>query len=798
MKLLKGILIGVFFLLVVISAGIYFYLTTTLPEYSGTVQLQGLEKEVSVFYDDYGVPHIYAENDEDAHFALGFVHAQDRLFQMEMIRRVMKGRLSEVLGSDFVKTDQFFRTLGLEETAKKSANKYLIGSDEKFAKLALAYQAGVNQFIEEGSTPIEFTIMGIPKTKFIPEDMYLVVGFMSVGFAEALKTDPVLSYIQQKFGNTYLDALAVQSIPHTEFIPSYDTSVFSENNTVAMAQLLNKIPVPLFSGSNSWIVGPKKSATGTPIFANDTHIGFSQPSVWYEAHLNYPGQSLYGNYAAGFPFAILGHNQKAAWGLTMLENDDMDFFIETINEKDSLQFLHDSMYYQINSRYDTLMVKDADPLIFPIQNSKHGPIINNVLTNFPKTTQNPVSIWWEFTQKESELLQACYQMNTAESIMDFKFAAGKINSPGLNVMCADVLGNIGWFSAARLVERPKHVNPSLFLDGTGADDIMGAYNYSENPHTINPPWNYVYSANNQPDSIMGRLYPGYYLPEDRAMRIVELLESKEKWSIEDMKQINLDVLSRKDVEVAKVITGVLEGSDLNQKEKQVIDILSDWDGDESREGVAPTIYYTLLSNIMDQAMADELGEVRYNEFNSVALMKRSYLKFVSNEDSPWWDNVNTSEKEDRSAIILSSLKATIEVQTERLGEDIENWNWSKVHTLTHGHPLGAVKLLAPYFNVGPYPVDGGSETINNLMFKLNKNGLFPVTAGPALRKLIDLGDLNSAQSVLPSGQSGNFMSNNYSNQGELYANGHFRKLLFAEDQVRMNSKSELTLIPNNE
>ena len=797
MKIIKRILIGLIVFVLLAIIGIYFYLQTTKPTYSGELKLDGLKEEVEVLYDDYGVPHIYAQNEEDAYFALGYVHAQDRLFQMEMLKRAASGRLSEILGPDLLKVDKLFRTLGIHQFAKEHAQKFLSSDTAAFQKDALAYQKGINQFIKTGKTPLEFTIIGIPKEEFKPEDIYLAVGFMSFGFAEGLRADPVLQKIKTEYGNEYLKDLAIQTPADAELIKNYDVmnEILMDNLITSINESISQLPVPLLQGSNGWVVAADKSTTGFPILANDTHIGFGQPAVWYEAHIEYPGYSFYGHHLAGIPFGLLGNNRFCGWGITMFENDDVDFFMETPNPENLKQVKFKDQWEELKSRNEIIHVKDKEDVVLEVRSSRHGPIINGIIEH---TTEGsaPVAMSWLLTQVTNEALEAAYRLTHAGTLAEVQKAASLFSAPGLNIMYADTDKNIAWWAVAKLPIRPKHVVSKLFLDGaSGNDEYLGFYDFSKNPHAINPPWGYVYSTNNQPDSVEGILYPGYYYPKARAGRVVEFLKQDRQWSPEDMKTINLDVMSVTHSEVAKEIASVLKT--LNKAAyNPIIQQLETWDGNHKSTDTAPSVYYNMLSQIMYATMSDEIGVAANKTILATSIPKNSYATFLKNDTSPWWDDVRTKEsKETRAAIFEKSAVKTLELLTKTCGSKPEQWIWGKIHTLTHAHPLAAVKPLDRFFNVGPYSVDGGSEVLNNLSFSLDTTGYFPVTSGPALRKVTDFSNIESGETVSPSGQSGNVMSPYYDDQGEMFATGKSRKMLMNRKEIESKSNQRLRLKP---
>lgn len=790
MKIIKRILIGLLGLILIAALALYFYLNSSKPVYSGELTLAGLKEPVEVLYDDYGVPHIYAQNEEDAYYALGYVHALDRLFQMEMIRRAASGRLSEVLGKDMLKVDKLFRTLGINKFAREHAEKYLSSDTAAFQRTALAYQKGINQFIKTGKTPLEFTIIGIPKTEFNPEDIYNAVGFMSFGFAEGLRIDPVLEKIKNELGAEYLKDLAVQTPANAVRIKNFDGAGKNKGTDSLISFLsdaLEKIPVALWQGSNGWAVAGNRTASGFPILANDTHIGFAQPAVWYEAHMEYPGYRFYGHHIAGIPFGLLGQNHFAGWGLTMFENDDSDFFLEETNDEGKVKYKGE--WVDLEWRKETIKVKDDVDFELTIPVTPHGNMINGIV-DFTEDMK-PASLWWLLNHEPNMALQAAYQLNHSQNFADVQKAASLFSAPGLNLMYADAHGNIAWWAVAKLPVRPTHIVSKFFLDGaSGKDDYLGYYDFSKNPHSVNPPWGYVYSANNQPDTVDGILYPGYYYPRSRAGRVEELIKEEKKWTLDDMKNVNLDVTSSMHMAIANQIAAILKS--INNPDYAVITTqLENWKGNHGKEQTEPAIYYNMLSQIMRLAMADEISHKAFESLAATSLLKNSYEQFIGNESSPWWDDKNTESKETRAAIVESAASKTIELLTTICGKNPDDWKWGKVHTLTHKHAFDAVKPLRSFFNVGPFEVPGGSEVINNLHFSLDSTGYFDVDGGPALRKITDFGNIENGETVSPTGQSGNVMSAHYSDQAEMFATGKFRKMLMNREEIKSKGKTLL-------
>jgi penicillin amidase len=797
MKITKRILWILLMFLLVVAGATGYYLQTRKPQLSGTLTLDGLHQSVDVWFDNYGIPHIYAQTEEDAYLALGYVHAQDRLFQMDMIRRAASGRLSEVFGKDMLKVDQFFRTIGLNEFARTHARKFLHSDTASYQRAALAYLQGVNHFVKNGKTPVEYLITGMPKEEFTPTDIYLTIGFMSFGFAEGFRADPILEYIRSRWGEAYLSDLAVQTPAQALHIRNHrGTPLPAQSKLItAIHQALNALPVPLWQGSNAWVVSGQKSASGFPILANDTHIGFSQPAVWYEAHLEYPGFSFYGHHLAGIPFALLGNNRFCGVGLTMLENDDVDFFREKAHPDHPDEVWYIDHWEKLSVRTEIIRIKGMEDHPFTVRNSRHGPIINGIVEPTAYDTA-PIALSWQLLLNDNLALQAAYQLNHAASFDEARSAVAQFSAPGLNVMYADVHGNIAWWAAARLPVRPTHVVSKLFLDGSsGHDEYQGFYPFEKNPHAVNPPWGYVYSANNQPEAVDGVLYPGYYYPRNRAARIVELLEARDRFSLADIQRMQLDITSADHRDLASMIGALLEQSP-DADIQLLAGILRSWDGSHTTSLAAPTVFYALLSQIIFDAMADEIGEEALVSLAKTSVLKNSYAMLIGNARSPWWDNVQTSEvQEARGQILTQAARSVLEELRKNLGPQPDSWSWGKVHTLTHAHALGSVKPLNRIFNVGPFAVDGGSEVLNNLHFTLNTTGYFPVEGGPALRKVTDFADLDHGVTISPTGQSGNIMSPHYADQAAMFASGRVRPMLMNREEIFRVSKNHLRLLP---
>ena len=789
----KGLLviISIVLLLILGLAGFAFY---SKPTYEGELQLKNIDKETTVFFDEFGVPHIYAESQIDAMEALGYVHAQDRLWQMELMRRIAPGRLSEIFGSAALKNDKFFAGIGIEEASAKAIAQ--LDTTSQSYQLTQAYLDGINQYLEEGKTPIEFQLLGIQKQKFEVKDVYNIFGYMAFSFAMAQKSDPLMTDLRAKYGMEYLKEFGLDGEFNTTKIKNAKENQ-QEYSAIAksVASLLDQSPIPPFIGSNSWVIAPQKTKNGKVIFANDPHIGFSQPGTWYEAHLVTPDHEIYGYYLAGTPFPLLGHNHNYAYGLTMFENDDIDMYQEEISTSDATKYKTPSGLSAFETRTKTIKVKDSSDVTLNVKVSRHGPIVNDLIEGLQK--DKPIALSWIYTQQPILILDAVYALSHAKNKTDFQKGVQLIAAPGLNVMYGDAKGNVAWWATGKLYKHNPGVNPNFILDGaSGKDDIKEYLDFSKNPSSVNPSWNYVYSANNQPEAIDGFLYPGYYLPEDRAKRIVHILDSKSNWDKESASKMIFDNTSSVAPSVVKNLIQAIDVNTLSKSEKEAIAILKDWKGSNNLEDVAPTIYHKWIYCSLKNTFQDEMGEKDFKQFLGTHIAKQIVARQIANKQSLWWDNIATKNtKETQSQILATSLKEAVTALEKQLGKSVQSWTWNKVHTAEHQHPLGKVNALKPFFNVGPFEVSGSIEVINNLFFDYTEDGNYVVKGGPSTRRIIDFSDIENSWSILPTGQSGNPMSPHYKDQAEMYNTGKFRKMKLNKAEI-VTTSTKLVFIPN--
>ena len=787
-------LIKIIVILIIIAAAIgAWYIFSKQPQRSGEVSISHLQAPVNVRYDERGVPHIQAQNETDMYRALGYVHAQDRLFQMEMVRRLARGELAAVLGPKLIATDRLFRTLGIREHADKSVAK--VDQNTAAYKALIAYLDGINQYQNRHPAPLEFDILGITKRPFTAADTYSVAGYMAYSFAAAFRTEPVLTYVRDQLGASYLEVFDLDWHPEGVIPPALTANDWQGLNQLAQIsqQALADNGLALFEGSNAWAISGSRTASGKTLLAGDPHIGFAVPSVWYEAHLSYPGFELYGHHQALSPTASLGHNLDFAWSITMFQNDDIDLIAEKLNPDNDNQVWYQGQWVELQSRSEVIEVKGGEPVTLTLRRSPHGPIINDALGKHAGKT--PIAMWWAFLETENPVLEAFYQLNRADTLPKARAASEKIHAPGLNIVWANASGDIGWWAAAKLPIRPESVNPNFILDGSSAEaDKLGFEPFTANPQEENPARGYIVSANYQPVPASGIKVPGYYNLPARGIQLENKLADKNvKWDLQNSQALQLDTGSGYSYRLLKPLLSMIKAA-ASADEQELVQLLINWNGEHNIDDIAPTVFNQLVYQLTYEAMSDEMGEDFFATLIRTRAIDFALPRLAADADSPWWDNRNTAVVEDRTTTVLAAWNKSLEHLSNTLGADTANWQWGKAHTLTHAHPLGQQKPLDKLFNVGPFAAPGGHETPNNLSHRMGP-APWPVGYGPSTRRLIDFGDPSHSLGVNPVGQSGVLFDQHYQDQAQDYIKGQYYQQHFSEADVAANTKSTLQLVP---
>ncbi|MFG0632329.1 penicillin acylase family protein [Pseudomonas sp. xss_2] len=776
-------------IVVAVAAGAgYWYVQGKQPQRTGEVVISGLQAPVSVRYDARGVPHLQAQNETDLYRALGYVHAQDRLFQMEIMRRLARGELAEVLGSKLLPTDTLFRSLRIREQAERMVQRQ--DRQGPAWKGLQAYLDGVNQWQASHPKPMEFDILGIPARPFTAEDTLSIAGYLAYSFAAAFRTEPALTYIRDQLGPEYLKIFDLDWQPDGALATPLASADWRSLEQLARLShdALGEAGIPQFEGSNAWAISGSRTRSGRTLLAGDPHIGFAVPAVWYEAELSAPGFNLYGYFQALNPFALLGHNRDFGWSLTMFQNDDVDLIAEKVNPANAEQVMIDGQWQTLQQTQQQIAVKGETPVDITLRRSPHGPIVNTVLGD--NAGPAPIAMWWAFLETENPVLEGFYQLNRADTLGKMRLAAVKIQSPGLNLVWANARGDIGWWAAAQLPIRPDGVNPAFILDGSSAQaQKLGFYPFSVNPQQENPASGYIVSANYQPPAAVP--VPGYYNLADRGRQLDRHLANPEvKWDVQNSQALQLDTANDYGPRTLAPLLATLRSVAEGDQEKELVEQLAAWRGDYPVDSTSATLFNQFLYELAYAALHDELGDSWFPVLISTRAIDAALPRLAADADSPWWNQRGANQRTDRDAIVRQAWGKSLAHLRETFGKDPASWQWGKAHTLTHGHPLGVKKPLNLLFNVGPFAAPGSHEVPNNLSAKIGP-APWPVTYGPSTRRVVDFADAGQAVSINPVGQSGVPFDKHYADQAESYIEGGY----FRAKMGIVPAQSTLRLVP---
>jgi len=571
---------------VAVAAGAgYWYVHGKLPQRDGEVAIAGLQAPVSVRYDARGVPHLQAQNEADLYRAFGYVHAQDRLFQMEIMRRLARGELAEVLGDKLLPTDTLFRSLRIRDQAALMVQR--LDRQSPAWQALQAYLDGINAWQASHPKPMEFDLIGITPRPFTAEDTLSIAGYLAYSFAAAFRTEPALTYIRDQLGPQYLKIFDLDWHPDGAIRTPLAAADWQSLEALARLshEALGDAGIPQFEGSNAWAIAGSRTRSGKPLLAGDPHISFAVPAVWYEAELSAPGFNLYGYFQALNPFALLGHNRDFGWSLTMFQNDDVDLIAEKVNPANNDQVMVDGQWRTLEKTEQKIAVKGQPPVTVELRRSPHGPIVNEVLGATAGAT--PIAMWWAFLETDNPILEGFYQLNRADTLAKMREAAAKVHAPGLNFVWANARGDIGWWAAAQLPIRPEGVNPTFILEGASPQgDKLGFYPFSVNPQQENPASGYIVSANYQPPAVVP--VPGYYNLADRGRQLDRQLANPDvQWDTENSQALQLDTANDYGPRTLAPLLATLRGIAQGDEEKELVEQLAAWRGDYPLDSTAP-------------------------------------------------------------------------------------------------------------------------------------------------------------------------------------------------------------------
>ncbi|MBK7895862.1 MAG: penicillin acylase family protein [Candidatus Promineifilaceae bacterium] len=812
------ILLGIIALLIVVLAIIgVVNVRRPFPNTDTTLTIPGLQDEVNVYRDENGISHIYAENEHDLFLAQGYVHAQDRFWQMEFWRHVSQGRISEIAGATTVDSDIFIRTMGWHRIAQESLAYYERESPEMMAVLE-AYSEGVNAYIaEEGDNiSLSYTVLGLVNETWEIEPWeplhtiaWAVVMADDLGgnWSDEIERANLIKELGEGTTANLLPFYPYDNRPVMVPTDAMDIE-FTNEETDAMIQQMQQVnwtnvnthivgsyPEEGFLGSgdyvgsNNWVISGEHTDTGMPLLANDPHLGIQMPSIWYQVALHSPTLNVQGFSFAGVPGVVVGHNDHIAWGVTNVGPDVQDLYIEKINPNnpDQVEFMGEWENMEIID--EVIKVNGGEDVTIQVKITRHGPIISDLRDD----TSDVLAMRWT-AHEPMRTLEAIIGLNTAVNYQEFREALRFWDAPSQNFVYADTEGNIA-YQMPGLVPIRANGNGLVPVPGwTGEYEWEGWVPYEELPAILNPEWGYIATANH---AVVDEEYPYqlnlYWADGDRGQRIVDMIEAElngdGELSQADLARIQFDSHSL----LADSYVPLLDGlSSNNEKVQAALERLRGWDRQARRDSVPAALFEIFSMQLAQATLADEVGADNVNSFGGRVL----FHQLAANPEAIWWDDTTTAAAESQADILLAALEDSVAWFEANVGEDMNDWTWGSIHTATFvSNPLGesGISSVESLVNRGPFPADGGRSIVNANSWSWSEPAA--VTGHVSMRMLVDMSDFDASEWVIPTGQSGHPYHPNYDDQIQLWLDGEYLPMVWSRTVVLETAVNHLILQP---
>ena len=777
--------LGLFFA----AGAAYFYVRLSLPRVSGEVELAGLAAPVEILRDRHGIPHIFAESEADAQFALGFVHAQDRLWQMEMNRRIASGRMAEALGRAARDTDRFLRTLGIRRAAEANVRHL----DPSARSLLDAYAAGVNAFLDTRPVlPPEFWILGLSPERWSPVDSAAWAKMMAWDLGGNWRSELLRLQLSRRMPTT-----AIQ-----EFLPPYpgDAPLELPELREFYGERQREPPqlsaIDSFTGaSNSWVVSGARSTSGKPLLANDPHLGLTAPGVWYFAHLHAPGLNAIGATLPGVPGVVLGRNERIAWGATNTGPDVQDLYLERIDP--SGRYLTPQGPRSFVTVHETIRIKGAADEPLEVRISRHGPVISDVLGTaldaMPRG--HALAFAWTALAEDDVSLQALFKLPRARNWQEFVGALHDFQVPQQNLSYADVDGNIGFIAPGRIPLRKPENRLQGLAPAPGWDaryDWAGFIPFEELPRAFNPAPGKIVTANQKivPPGYRHHLTAEWQAPF-RARRIDELLDSLKKHDRASFGRMQMDVVSLAARELLPRMVAIQGAS---PEAAEVLKWLAAWDGTMSAERAEPLILAAWWRALARALYADELGLAFRGAWRERAPFIANVLADKDGQGR-WCDDVRTRRTESCDELLNATLEAALQELRKRYGDDPDRWKWGSAHEARLRHRPLSGSWLRAYFDIR-VPSGGDAYTVNVGRMDFGDDAEpYANRHAASLRAIYDLADPDASRFIHPGGQSGNPLSAHYRDFAPLWARGDYVPMITGRARLEALGVDRLRLKP---
>ena len=794
MKVFRRILLSVTVLLILLLVAGWLLINNikhrAVPDYTVPVDLENLVDEVTVIRDSLAIPHVYAKNAEDLYRVVGYLTAQDRLWQMDLLRRITTGQLSEIFGEDMLGTDQLFRAFNF---SKKSAT-VLESTDPEIRTCLEAYSDGVNQFIRQHRKKLsfEFALLGYKPEEWTVVHTTNLIGYMSWDLASGWASDMSMYKIAQVVDDSLLQELMPgyedrnTRFVYPEYLEQYPE--LAMNTMIEEAhETIGRLGIKVFQASNNWAVSGDRSETGKPLLANDMHLGLMSPGIWYQMHQVIEGElDVTGVVLPGQPYVICGHNQDIAWGMTNLSVNNLDFYLETINPQDSNQYRLNSQWEEMQIVEEHITVKGQDEPVTRINKFTHrGPVVST----FKDVKDRTISARWIGTDYSNEL-RSVHLFNRASNWDEFRDAARTFIAISQNIVYADRLGNIGMQVAGGIpVRKSEHM--MVYPGDTtqydwGKNDIVP---FEKLPFTYNPENGMVSSANNK---TVANAYPYYigtwFALPNRIDRIREMLTEREQHTVASFQEMQSDQLSAFARRLTPVYLDVLTGN-VEGVAEEALEALRNWEYQMDPALAAPLIHEQIYAELIRVMYEDELGGLFPEVLNNNIIARHHIYDLAVTMESAWCDDISTTgQVESFSDNITTAYKAAIDTLVDGLGGNVMEWRYGDLHTLTIEHPMGSVDIVKKLFNpnLGPFAVGGSFHTVAPYSYPVGKN--YNVTHGASQRHVYDLDNWDRSKTVIPTGTSGVPASPYYGNQAEMYVDFEYHDDPFSREDVENKAK----------
>ena len=776
------------------------YLYSAQSNISGKRTIKSLGDSIVISFDEVDIPHIKAKSQADAYFALGYLHANQRSWQMEMNRRIASGRLSEILGSDTVKIDRFVRTLGIKRAAERQFDRYPVSAK----RLLQAYADGVNAGNAQlgWALPIEYFLTGSKPGHWSPTDsvawMLMMAYDLGGNWHKELQRLELSQYLSTKqVWEVIPPNEPGEPVSNMDFSKLYkELKVFHPSPGPAEAKPAN-LPATELSqwdhfggkdgiGSNNWALSGKLSASGKPLLANDPHLGLSAPAIWYFAHLEAPGLNVIGGTLPGIPAVVLGRTDKFAWSFTNTGPDVQDLYIEQIDTKNPGMYRGPDGPLPFKVHQEIIDIKGAPSLTFLVKETRHGPVISDSYARAKRTidaNRFALALRWTALDIENQSVAGLLEINRAADLDQFKQALRKNYAPMQNVVMADTEGNIAYQAAGIAPKRQLHHGLYGVAPAPGWErqyDWNGYVPFEQLPSSNNPEQGWIATANqkiiaaNDPNPLTG----DWEMPT-RYNRIIDLIKSKNVHSFDDMKMIQGDTLSLGATPLLELFKSSQSSHPLST---QAMEIARNFDGDMKVDSAGALIFNAWV----DQLTRNLFSRLSYlfTENYGARNYRAPLLNQLQNPNSPWCDDPKTEKVESCSESSNLALDKALDYLSKEYGNDPKSWTWGKAHIAISEHrPFSKVPLLGSLFNIKtPFPGDSFSINVGRLELLRSKNP-YETLQAPSLRTVYDLSDLEKSVFIYQTGQSGWVQSKLYRNMNSLWANNEYLPLQMKSEKI---------------